>query len=85
MSSERDGLTDEQLMIMSEMFETLEGQEYTDALLAVQLVTIDTICTGAPTKEEALQVARAMAADLLRLVDETFEEIRNPIEEVTLQ
>jgi hypothetical protein len=85
MSDESTGFTDEQLALMHSLHETVHEARYSDALLALEVVLLELLCAGAPSKGEALAVANVIGSRLTANIDMQFDEISDPVGKVTLQ
>lgn len=85
MSDGPGGFTDEQLLLMHQVYGIVDDALYSDALLALATVMAELLCAGAPSKEVALAFANSTGANLVSVVDSQYETIKDPIGEVTLQ
>lgn len=85
MSDEITSFTDEQLALMHGLHEAVHEARYSDALLALEIVMMELLCAGAPSKGEAIAVAKAISTRLTANIDMQFDEIHDPVGRVTLQ
>lgn len=83
--SDPEGFTDEQLLLMHQVYEIVDEALYSDALVALATVMAELLCAGAPSKQVALAFATSTGANLVNVVDRQYEAIKDPIGEVTLQ
>ena len=79
MSDDMTGFTDDQLGLMNALHDVLNDALYSDALLALEVVMMELLCGGAPSKNKALSVADAIAKSLARNIDVHFDEINDPV------
>lgn len=85
MSDDIADFTDEQHALMNALHEAVHDELYSDALLALEVVFMELLCAGAPSKAEALRVAGEMGERLSLNIDLHFDEIHEPVERIVLQ
>ncbi|WP_439605495.1 hypothetical protein [Shinella sp.] len=85
MSDDIADFTDEQHALMNALHEAVHSALYSDALLAFEVVLMELLCAGAPSKADAMRIAGEMGERLTFNVDLQFDEIHEPVEKVILQ